>query len=83
MFLSVVDRDGIVVNYATAEAENSLDLYRAAATQARKNKGDVRQAIVDKETADKLLTQAHVCLVEGRRTTFDELMRLVVGEAQE
>jgi hypothetical protein len=79
VFLGVVDRGGDVVNCGAAEAGKSLGLYRAAATHARKIRGDIRQMIVDEETADKLLAHAHVFLMEGRNVTFDELMELVVG----
>jgi hypothetical protein len=82
VFLGVVDNKGALVGFGAAEKDYSLNLYRSSATQARKLKGDVRQAIVDKETADKLLAHAHVALMEGRETTFDELMKLVVGSLE-
>jgi hypothetical protein len=82
VFLSVLDKDGVVVNSGAAKADESLNLYRTAAAQARKLHGDIRQVTVDKETSDKLLVHAHVFLMEGRKTTFDDLMELVLGEPQ-
>jgi hypothetical protein len=76
VFLSVVKSDGTVANCAAARGDFSLSFYKAAGARARKLKGDVRQAIVDRESADKLLAYAHVFLMEGRKFTFDELLAL-------